>query len=52
MFEKKRQYRHSIKLHLGKESQVWDVLILLIESGAIYCIIWVNNHPSDSVMIF
>ncbi|KAF5338580.1 hypothetical protein D9758_016973 [Tetrapyrgos nigripes] len=46
------QYRQSIKVHLGnlnRKSQVEQILVLLIESGILYCIPWILTLPTGFV---
>jgi hypothetical protein len=46
-----REYRKTVSAHLRKGShpdRVEKVLALLIESGFVYCLLWVNPSPVPS----
>ena len=45
MFMIQREYRQSVKAHLAKnkKTQVEKILALLIESGILYCGLWVQS---------
>ena len=49
-----RTYRRDIKVHIGpwkSKTRVERALILLLESGFVYCIIWVSIIPSRMFLL-